>query len=223
MWHDALLVAGKDLRIEARSRVATNQVAPFAVLVLVLFGFALDPDRGVLARASAGLFWVAVLFSALLAVQRSFALEAADGGGDGLRLLGLDPAGVFVGKAAAVSLQLAVLEALLTLGVVVLYGVDLGGAALMVATAAVATVGLAAAGTVYGALAAGLRVRETLLPLLLLPVLAPVLLGATRAWEAALGVGADDGWRWLQLLGVFAVVYVTFGVVGFGALTEEPG
>ena len=223
MWRDALLVAGKDLRIEARSRVATNQVAPFAVLVLVLFGFALDPDRGVLARASAGLFWVAVLFSALLAVQRSFAIESADGGRDGLRLLGLDPAGVFVGKAAAVSLQLAVLEALLTLGVVVLYGVDLGGAALMVATAAVATVGLAAAGTVYGALAAGLRVRETLLPLLLLPVLAPVLLGATRAWEAALGVGADDGWRWLQLLGVFAVVYVTFGVVGFGALTEEPG
>ncbi|MDP8992340.1 MAG: heme exporter protein CcmB [Actinomycetota bacterium] len=223
MWRDALLVAGKDLRIEARSRVATNQVAPFAVLVLMLFGFALDPDRGILARASAGLFWVAVLFSALLAVQRSFAVESADGGRDGLRLLGLDPAGVFVGKAAAVSVQLAVLEVLLTVGVVVLYGVDLGGAVLMVVTAAVATVGLAAAGTVYGALAAGLRVRETLLPLLLLPVLAPVLLGATRAWEAALGIGADDGWRWLQLLGVFAVVYVTFGVVGFGALTEEPG
>ena len=221
MWHDALLVAGKDLRIEARSRVATNQVAPFAVLVLVLFGFALDSDRGVLARASAGLFWVAVLFSALLAVQRSFALEAADGGGDGLRLLGLDPAGVFVGKAAAIALQLVALELVLTLGVVVLYGLDPGGAGLMLATAGVATVGLAAAGTVYGALAAGLRVRETLLPLLLLPVLAPVLLGATRAWEAALGVSVEDGWRWVQLLSVFAVVYVSLGVMGFGALTEE--
>ena len=221
MWHDALLVAGKDLRIEVRSRVATNQVAPFAVLVLVLFGFALDSDRGVLARASAGLFWVAVLFSALLAVQRSFALEAADGGGDGLRLLGLDPAGVFVGKAAAIALQLVALELVLTLGVVVLYGLDPGGAGLMLATAGVATVGLAAAGTVYGALAAGLRVRETLLPLLLLPVLAPVLLGATRAWEAALGVSVEDGWRWVQLLSVFAVVYVSLGVMGFGALTEE--
>ena len=221
MWHDALLVAGKDLRVEARSRVATNQVAPFAVLILVLFGFALDPDRGVLARASAGLFWVAVLFSALLAVQRSFAIESSDGGRDGLRLLGLEPAGIFVGKAAAVALQLVALEALLTVGVVVLYGVDLDGAGLMLATAAVATVGLAAAGTVYGALAAGLRVRETLLPLLLLPVLAPVLLGATRAWEVALGIAADDGWRWLQLLAVFDVVYVTFGLVGFGALLEE--
>ena len=87
MWRDALLVAGKDLRVEARSRVATNQVAPFAALVLVLFAFALDPDRGVLGRAAAGLFWLAVLFSALLAVQRSFALEAHD---DALAKLELD-------------------------------------------------------------------------------------------------------------------------------------
>jgi len=221
MWHDALLVAGKDLRIEARSRVATNQVAPFALVVLVLFGFALDPDRGVLSRASAGLFWVAVLMSSLLAVQRSFAVEAGDVTGDGLRLSGLDPAGIFLGKAAAVAAQLAALQVVLAAGVVVLYDADLGGPALLLATCAAATVGLAAAGTVYGALAAGLRVRETLLPLLLLPVVAPVLLGATRAWEAAMGLSVDDGWRWAQLLAVFAVVYVTLGVVAFGALLEE--
>lgn len=221
MWRDALLVAGKDLRIEARSRVATNQVAPFALVVLVLFGFALDPDRGVLARASAGLFWVAVLLSSLLAVQRSFAVEAADGAGDGLRLSGLDPAGIFLGKAAAVAAQLALLQVVLAAGVVVLYDADLGGPVLLLATCAAATVGLAAAGTVYGVLAAGLRVRETLLPLLLLPVVAPVLLGATRAWEAGMGISVDDGWRWTQLLAVFAVVYVTLGVLAFGALLEE--
>ena len=56
MWRDAALVAGKDLRIEARSRVATNQVAPFAVIVLVLFGFALEPDSGQLRQAGPGLF-----------------------------------------------------------------------------------------------------------------------------------------------------------------------
>ena len=60
MWRDAVLVAGKDLRIEARSRVTINQVAPFAVIVLVLFAFALDPDRGFLSTAAPGLFWVAV-------------------------------------------------------------------------------------------------------------------------------------------------------------------
>jgi len=221
MWHDAALVVGKDLRVEVRSRVATNQVAPFAILVLILFAFALDPDRGILSRAAAGLFWVAVLFSALLAVQRSYAIESADSARDGLRLSGLDPAGIFIGKAAAVAAQLLMLEVLLGAGVVVLYGLSLHGVLLLVVTCLVATVGLAAAGTVYGVIAAGLRVRETLLPLLVLPVVAPVLLAATRAWEVAIGQSADDGWRWVQLLAVFAVVYVTLGFVAYGALLEE--
>ena len=218
---DALLVAAKDLRVEARSRVALNQVAPFALLVLVLFAFALDPDRGVLARAAAGLFWLAVTFSAILAVQRSFAIETADGGRDGLRLSGLDPAGIFLGKAAAVGVQLLALEALLGAGAVVLYGVRLEGAALLGATCVAATAGLAAAGTIYGVLAAGARVRETLLPLLLLPVVAPVVLAATRASEAALGTAAVDGWPWVRLLGAFAAVYVAVGAVAFGLLLEE--
>ena len=190
MFRDAALVAGKDLRIEWRSRVTMNQVAPFAILVLILFAFALDPDRGVLQRATAGLFWIAILFSALLAVQRAFALESADGNRDALRLSGLRPAGIFLGKAGAIALELAALEVLLGVGVVVLYNTTWSGWLLLVSTCLVATIGLAAAGTLYGVLAAGLRVRETLLPLLLLPVVAPVLLGATQAFEAALGQNA---------------------------------
>jgi heme exporter protein B len=223
VWHDALLVAGKDLRIELRSRVALNQIVPFAVLILVLFAFALDPDRGVLVRAASGLFWIAVLLSSLLAVQRSSAVEAADGVSDAQRLSGLDPAGVFLGKAGAVALQLAVLEIVLGAGVVILYGVHVRGIATLVATAVVATVGLAAAGTLYGVLATGLRVRETLLPLLLLPVVAPVLIAATRASEAALtGLAVDVApGDWLRLLSVFAVIYLAFGVAAYGVLMEE--
>jgi heme exporter protein B len=221
MWRDAVLVAGKDLRIEGRSRVATNQIAPFALLVLIVFAFALDPDRGILARASAGLFWVAVLFSALLAVQRSFALEAADSARDGLRMSGLDPAGIFLGKAGAVAIQLAVLEALLAAGVAILYNADLHGALILLATCLLATLGLAAAGTVYGVLAAGLRVRETLLPLLVLPAVAPALLSATRASEAAIAGVNSEAAPWLRLLLVFTVVYVALGVLVFGPLLEE--
>ena len=223
MWRDAVLVAGKDLRVELRSRVALNQVAPFAVLILVLFAFALDPDRDVLVRAAAGLFWVAVLLSTLLAVQRSAALESGDGIADASRLAALDPAGIFLGKAAALAVQLAALEVLLGVGVVVLYGVDIEGIGTLVATAVAATVGLAAAGTLYGVLAAGVRVRETLLPLLLLPVVAPVLIAATRASESALtGLATDvTSGDWLRLLAVFAVVYVAFGVVAYGALMED--
>ena len=221
MIRDALLVAGKDLRLEARSRVAINQVLPFALLVLVLFAFALDPDRGLLEKATPGLYWVAVLFSGLLALQRSFAVEAADGNRDALRLSGLDPAGIYLGKVLAVSVQLLVLEVLLLVGVAVLYSTRLGGWLLLAATLLVATAGIAAAGTLYGVVAAGLRVRETLLPLLLLPVLAPVLIGSTRAFEAALAGTPSEGWPWVGLMGVFAVLYIVAGVLGFGPLLEE--
>jgi heme exporter protein B len=218
---DALLVAGKDLRLDARSRVALNQVLPFALLVLVLFAFALDPDRGLLEAATPGLYWIAVLFSGLLALQRSFSVEAADGNRDALRLSGLDPAGIYLGKVLSVAVQLLVLEVLLGVGVAVLYSTQLDGWGLLVATVAVATTGIAAAGTLYGVVAAGLRVRETLLPLLLLPVLAPVLIGSTRAFEAALAGTPSEGWPWVGLMGVFAVLYVVAGVLGFGPLLEE--
>ena len=221
MWRDALLVAGKDLRIEARSRVATNQVAPFALLVLILFAFALDANRGVLAATTAGLYWMAVLFCSLLAVQRSAAIETGDGARDQLRLSGLDPAGIFLGKVAAVAAQLLVLEGLLAVGVVVLYNADIRGPLIVVATCIAATIGLAAAGTLYGSLAGGLKVRETLLPLLLLPVAAPVLLAATKAWQAALGGVPAEADPWLRLLAVFAIIYLTFGVLVFGSLLEE--
>jgi heme exporter protein B len=221
LFRDALLVAGKDLRLELRSRVTTNQVAPFAMLVLLLFAFALDPDRGVLDRATAGLYWVAVLFCALLAVQRTFTIEAADGNRDALRLAGLDPTGIFLGKFLGVAAQLLALEALLLAGVAVFYGTALHGLPLLLATCVVATAGIGAAGTLYGVLAAGLRVRETVLPLLLLPVLAPVLIAATRAFEAALSDSSSEGWPWLNVLLVFALLYLAVGSYAFGSLLEE--
>lgn len=221
MWRDAVLVAGKDLRVEARSRVAMNQVAPYALLVLLLFGFAFDQDRSLLTTAAPGLYWVAVLLSALLAVQRSFAIEAGDGARDGLRLSGIDPAGVFLGKAAAVAAELVGLQLLLGLGIVILFDTRLHDPGLLVAASVAATAGLAASGTVYGVMAAGLRVRETLLPLLLLPVVAPVLLAATQAWRTALGLSTASGWRWAGLLGCFAAIYLTIGVFAFGPLLED--
>ncbi len=221
MWRDTVLVAGKDLRIELRSRVVMHQVVPVAVMVLVLFAFAFGPDRAPMAHAAPGLFWVAVLFASVLAVQRSFALEAPDGARDGLRLSGLDPAGVFLGKSAAVAVQMVVLEVVLTAGVVVLYGSHIRSYASIVVAGLAGTAGLAAAGTVYGALAAGLRVRETLLPFLFLPVAAPVLLAGTRAWQAALGIDSGStGDPWVRLLLVFAAVYLALGVVIFGPLQE---
>jgi heme exporter protein B len=232
-WRIALLVAGKDLRVEWRGRVALNQVLPFAAIVMVMFAFALDrlpipagSEESLLESVAPGLVWLATLFSLLVLVQRTFAIETDDGALDALRVAGVDAAGLFWGKTLALAAQLALLEALLLITAVLLYGTEvrIGGLVLLMTTWLTATLGLAAVGTLYGGLAAGARGRETLLPLLLLPVVAPVLIGATRAVEAALGTGGTaiaDGWPWVGVVTVFAVAFGVGGTLAFGPLIDE--
>src|SRR5262249_52636914 len=143
VWREAGLVVGKDLRIEARSRVALAQILPFGLIVILLFAFALDPDRGVLPRVAPGLFWIAGLLAALLAIGRAFATEEQHRARDGLRIAGLDGAAIFLGKAAAIALELLALELVLGIGVVVMYDVDVHGLGVLVLTALAATIGLA--------------------------------------------------------------------------------
>jgi heme exporter protein B len=218
-------VARKDLQIEWNSRVLLNQVLPFAGVTMVIFAFALDSDA-VLERVAPGLVWLATMFSMLVLVQRTFAVETDDGALDALRVAGTDARAIFLGKAMSLGAQLLVLEAVLLLAAVVLYRqtVPVGGAVLLVTTSISATCGLAAVGTLYGGLAAGFRGRETLLPLLTLPAVAPVLIGATRAVEAALGTAGavvSDGWPWVGLLVVFAVAFGVGGSLAFGPLIDE--
>ncbi len=224
-WRIARLVAGKDLRIERRSRVLTNQVLPFAGVTMVMFAFALDASN-VLERVAPGLIWLATLFSMLVLVQRSFAIESDDGALDALRVAGVDPVAIYWGKSIALAVQLAALEIVLLIAAVLLYGaeVPLGGIVLLATTLVTATCGLACVGTLYGGLTAGFTGRETLLPLLVLPVVAPVLIGATRAVESALGtdgVALSEGWPWIGLLAVFAVAFGAGGALAFGPLIEE--
>jgi heme exporter protein B len=224
-WRIAGLVAAKDLRIERRSRVVVNQVLPFAAVTMLMFAFALD-ETNVLERVAPGLVWLATLFSLLVLVQRAFAIEADDGALDALRVAGVDPVAIYMGKSLALAAQLALLEVLLLVAAVVLYSADVpaGGLALLVVTLILATAGLACVGTLYGGLTAGFTGRETLLPLLVLPVVAPVLIGATRAVESALGTdGAalSEGWPWVGLLAVFAVAFGVGGALAFGPLIEE--
>lgn len=221
----ARAIARRDLLVEWRSRVVTNQVIPFAVLVMVMFAFALDSDA-VLERVAPGLVWLATIFSVLFLTARSFAVETADGALDAMRSAGVNPTAIYLGKAVAVAVQLLVLDVALVVAAVVLYRADvsLGGGVLLVTTILVATTGLASVATLYGGLAAGTKGRETLLPLLLLPVVAPVLIGATRATESAFGtngIEVSEGWPWLGLLAVFAVLFSVVGAVAFGPLVDE--
>ncbi len=223
-WHTTWLVAKRDLLVEWRSRIALNQVYPFAGIVMVMFGFAID-DTSLMERIAPGLIVLATMFSLLVLVQRSFAVETEDGALDALRTAGVSSTALFWGKSIAMAVQLAVLEALLVLLAVLLYGSTIrpSGVILLLLTWVTGTWGLATVGTLYGGLAAGARGRETLLPLLLLPVVAPVLIGATRAVEAALGARGtvSDGWPWMGLVAVFAAVFCAGGTLAFGPLVDE--
>jgi heme exporter protein B len=219
----ARAVAAKDLRIELRSRVVSNQVLPFSGLVMIMFAFALDNDD-VLQRVAGGLVWLATLFSLFILVQRTFAVETYDGALDSLRVAGVNPQGIFIGKSVALFVQLLVLESVLFVAAVVLYRVNVNGSGVLVTCVLCATAGLAFVGTLYGGLTAGARGRETLLPLLLLPVVAPVLICATRATESAFrsgGVTVGEGWPWVGVLAVFAAVFGLGGLLSFGSLIEE--
>lgn len=219
MWRDAALVCAKDLRIELRARVLLWQVLPFGVLSLVLFALALGPSLVALRHGAPGMLWLALLLATVLAAGRSAQIESPEGTRASVRLLGLDPGGVFLGKALALFVELAVLTAVLAVGLLVGFHVDGVRLALTAPLCACAVAALAAVGTLYGAVVAGTDVAGTLLPLLVLPALAPVLIAGERGTAAVLQGGGPG--RWAVVLGVMAVVYVAVGVVLYGPL-EEP-
>lgn len=221
MWRDALLVAGRDLRIELRTRVGLWQVVPFALLTLLLFAFALGPKPGLLAEAAPGLYWLSVLLSVVLAAQRSIAVDGSRATREGARLLGLDPAGIFLGKTLALLIEVLALKVGLMIGVVVMFHVQITGWALLIVSCVVAALGLCAASILYGSLAGEARIRATLLPVLILPICAPVLIAGAKAFEASVATGSGSGAQWLGILAVFALVYTALGIVLYGPLEES--
>jgi heme exporter protein B len=221
MLRDAWLITRKDLRIEIRSRIITNQIAPYTLLILVLFGFALDADTETLRDTGPGLFWVSILLVAILAIQRAVDIENSDSAQDRLLLSPISSLSLFIGKAIGLFLQLIVLEILMMIAMVTLFDSSIDNFLLIIVSAIIATIGIASTGTLYGVLATGLGVRETLLPILLLPVLAPVVVGATRAFGDGFGRVNADGWAWVGLLSVVAVLYTVLGMLAYGQLLEE--
>ncbi len=214
-------VLQKDLRVESRSKIVTSQVLPFALIVLILFGLALDADRAALRSFTPGLFWVTVLFASTLAVQRSVAVESETNAFEALRLTGAAAWQVFAGKACALAVQLLAVEAVLTLGVIIWYRSAIANPVLVVTAALAATIAIACAGSLYGVLAVGEGVRDTVLPLLLLPVLTPVLVAATRAFDDGINTAAVNGWSWTLLLGAFAAAYAVVGSLAYAVVMED--
>jgi heme exporter protein B len=219
----ALAIARKDAVAELRGRHATVSTLFFAAVVLLLFGFALGPDAARLAAAAPGLLWLAVVFAGILAVSRLHLLETDD---DALEQLALYPVArraVYAGKTLGGFAVMLVLGLVVLGAVGILFAVDVGAAwPALVLTVVLGAIGIAAVGTCYAGVTVRMRAREVMLPLLVLPVLAPLLLGAVKATAAALaGDPFGELGAWLQLLVAFDLIMLVAGAATYGFLLED--
>lgn len=219
----AWAIARKDALSELRGRHAAVSTLFFAAIVLLLFGFALGPDTRRLQEAAPGLLWLAIVFAGLLAVGRLHLVETDDGALEQLALYPVERRAIYLGKALSGLAAMLVLGLVLFPTVAVLYGVDMGAALVPLgATLLLGSLGFAAVGTFYSGVTVRLRAREVMLPLLMLPVVAPLLLAAVKATAAALaGDPFGELGAWLQLLVAFDVVMLLAGVGTYGFLLEE--
>ena len=219
----AMAIARKDAVAELRGRHATVSTLFFAAVVLLLFGFALGPDARRLAEAAPGLLWLAIVFAGILAVNRLHLLETDDAALEQLALYPVARRAIYAGKALGGFLVMLVLGVVVLGAVGILFAVDIAVAWLpLLSTVVLGAIGIAAVGTFYAGVTVRMRAREVMLPLLVLPVLAPLLLAAVRATAAALaGDPFGELGAWLQLLVAFDLIMLMAGAATYGFLLED--
>jgi heme exporter protein B len=206
---DVVALARKDLLLELRGRDTLPAMLLFVVATLVAFRFALPESTQ---RASIGLLWVAILFTALLGLTRAFVPEREQRVLEALVLAPVDRSAIWLAKVAATLAFLVAAEAI----ALPAYGLFFGGiSGATIAAVALADVGICSVGAILAAMAAAGRARELLFPLLFLPLSLPILVG---------GVGAevtDDPARYLAFLGLYDAVFVILAWASFEYVVTE--
>jgi heme exporter protein B len=217
-----LAVLWKDLITELRTRDRAVAMLIFSLLVVVIFHFSLPGGATARSQASApGLLWIAYVFAAILGFNRAFSLELENDALAGIALLPVDRGWVFLGKAAANLAILLLVQGLIAAVFSLVFELDLlPVAARLAGVLLLGAIGLCSVGTLFAAMAVRTRFREVVLPLLMLPLLVPVLLGAVRATESLLLTGSVD-FGPIQLLLVTDAVYLIVSFIGFDYVLDE--
>jgi heme exporter protein B len=218
----AQAIMWKDLTTERRSKAGFNAVAFLGVLILLLFGFALGPDAQALREAAAGALWLAILFSGVLAFNRSYQLELDGGALEPLLLYPAPRLTIFAGKFGANLLFVLMVEIIVVPVAIILFQVNsLAGWLPASGVLLLGSIGFVALGTFYASMASRSRAREVLLPLLLFPMLIPVLLASAEATSALLaGNPMQDAGAWIRLLVAFDVIFVVASFLAFDHVIE---
>jgi heme exporter protein B len=210
LFSNTAVLLGKELRTEFRSRELLTTTVVFILTIVVLFSFTFDPSVSESRRFGPGLLWLAFLFAASLMLQPCFLREQTNDTLSALRLSVSDPFAIFLAKLAANTLFLLLTQVLLLPVFSILYNVPiLAEFPQLVLVMFMGSLGLSVTGTALSAISAQARMRELLLPLLLLPLLTPVLIASTEATAALLVPNPVMPWKWLGFLLGFDVVFLT--------------
>jgi len=215
-------IIAKDIAAELRTREMLSSMGVFAILVIIVFNFALElTERQIIETATPGALWVTIIFAGMLGLNRSLSVELDKGCLDGLLLTPVDRSAIFFGKALGNALFMLIVEAIVLPLFVVFFNVPLVQP-WVILIVVLGTLGFAGVGTLLSSMAVNTRAREVMLPILLFPVAMPELIAAVKATSGAMmGLPVSEWQQWLSLLIVFDVVLVAVSFMVFEYVVEE--
>ena len=204
------VLLGKELRTEFRSRELLTTTIVFILIVIVLFSFTFDPTSDESRRFGSGLLWLAFLFAASLMLQPCFLREQHNDTLSALRLSVQDPFAIFLAKLAANTLFLFLTEMLLLPIFSTMYNVPvLPVLHWLTLILFLGSLGISIVGTALSAISAQARMRELLLPLLMLPLLTPILVASTEVTKSLFDRNPYVQWKGVGIVAVFDLVFLT--------------
>ncbi|HKZ43450.1 MAG TPA: heme exporter protein CcmB [Anaerolineales bacterium] len=214
-------IAWKDLAAELRSRELLSAMLVFALLVILIFNFALKLDAKTRIAATSGILWVTFTFAGTLGLNRSMAVEKDRGCLDGLLLAPVDRSSIYFGKVLSNIFFMFIVEAIVLPVYSVLYNINLFNSGLLLVIF-LGSVGYIAIGTLLAAMAVQTRTRDVMLPILLFPVVIPVVVAAVEASSGFLqGLALSEVSYWINLLFVYDLVFIAIAFMVFDYVVEE--
>lgn len=215
-------VLRKEFLLQWRTRAQFMAVFVFGATSLLLFSFAIGPNSEALRQFAGGFLWLALLLSSTLTLSESFQTEIEQRALEGMLLLPTTPRSMYYAKALSNWFQLTFLGSALVPIMVVLYDAGTNRLLSLFAIIVLGSAGLSAPGTMYAAMATQARSKQTLLPLLLFPLVVPVLLAAVKATSLLiLGDPMGQTWAWAKLLLAFDAIYWSLCGLLFGRVVED--
>jgi heme exporter protein B len=214
-------IVWKDLAAELRSRELLSAMLVFALLVILIFNFAIELQPNLRSTITPGVLWVTFAFSGTLGLNRSMAVEKDRGCLDGLLLAPVDRSAIYFGKALS-NLAFMLIVAVVVLPVYsVLYNINVFNLGLL-SVIFLGSLGYVAVGTLLSSMAVQTRTRDVLLPVLLFPVIVPVLLAAVKASGGFLqNLPMSEIWPWLNILIAYDVIFTAVAYMVFDYVVEE--